>query len=105
MEKDREEMKELDKQIAAAAAELEAEMRRNVEVVQKIGKDHVLGTYSAFLEARFQNLKLQMKNLKAKRKYEHYVAIEVGSCRQTYTREYTTSGRLARSTRFTWSWR
>lgn len=61
-------MQDLDVEISKAFYELESESQQNIELAQKISKQHVLGSFKDFIEARVKSLELHVKNLRAKRK-------------------------------------
>jgi len=61
-------MQDLDVEISKAFYELEAESQQNIELAQKIAKQHVLCSFKDFIEARVKSLELHVKNLRAKRK-------------------------------------
>jgi len=66
---DREEIYKIDEQIAENCEKLDSHLKHNLEIVSKISKEHVLGEYKQYLEARVKSLQLHIENLRAKRKY------------------------------------
>ena len=66
---DRDQLQQMDEQIYESFTELEEESKHNIDLAQNIGKQHVLGSFKEFLEARVRSLELHVKSLRAKRKY------------------------------------